>query len=51
MVRGGFRCVDGEGANKHKYKYSNADIAKICKTQTASVFCETQHLKYIVHVA
>ena len=50
MVRNGFRRVGGENEDSIKFFYKNEDIARICKTQPASVFCEIQHLKFVGHV-
>jgi len=34
-----------------RFFYKNEDIARICKTKPASVFCEIQHLKCVGHIA
>ena len=44
------RRVGGE-EESIKFFYENEDIARICNTKPASVFCEIQHLKFVGHIA
>ena len=52
MIKGGLRRVGGENNEESvKFFYKNEEVARICKTKPASIFCEIQHLKYVGHVA
>ena len=51
MVKGGFRRRGGDSTDSVHYHYTNDDIARLCQTKPASVFCDAQHLKFIGHVS
>ena len=51
MVKNGLRRRGGETEESINFFYKNEDIARICATTPASVFCEIQHLKFVGHVS
>ena len=52
MLKGGFRRVQNQdGEDTFKFFYKNEDVIRICKTKTAAVFCEGQHLRFLGHIA
>ena len=48
IIKNGFSKIS---ENSHIPKYSNHDVLKICRTKSASTFCQIQHLKFLAHVA
>ena len=48
MIKNGFSKIS---ENSNVPKYSNQDVLKICRTKSASTFCQVQHLKFMAHVA
>ena len=47
MIKNGFAKKEDSRA----YKYYNEDVLRICKTKSASQFCQVQHLKFLGHIA
>jgi len=47
MVRGGFAR---NGLDSTRFTLSNASILSTCNTQSASSFCQQQHLRYLAYV-
>ena len=48
MIKNGFtRKVDDPNA----YRYDGEEVLRICRTKSASIFCQIQHLKFMAHVA